>query len=279
MKYQRPLHAFTLIELLVVVSIIALLIGILLPALGAARDSAFDLKCQSRIRGMGQAYHTLLNDYNNTFLPFQELLPGEWNNSPVGGSLRNPGTLPIEDSPLLNYITAPRDEVLVCPVFKRSVEDFVDAVIPDEGISYSYTVNAGIDPNNFGGFGRSQQKPFEKTPRILADIRKTSSVGMFVEENPWEHPAFPGSDGMNDGRFVVTNWPAHDTLATYHYPGSENYDGYSPSPSDVAPPDLYTGKSHAVFIDGHVDIVKATETEWVALEDVEDANRPEFWRR
>ncbi len=59
--------AFTLIELLVVVSIIALLIGVLLPTLGTARDRAQTVRCQAGLRGLGQAAIAHTGDHKGAF--------------------------------------------------------------------------------------------------------------------------------------------------------------------------------------------------------------------
>src|SRR5262245_50803693 len=60
-------RGFTLIELLVVISIIALLIGILLPALGMARQAAAGSKSLSNVRQMGIAVGCYNNEYNQYF--------------------------------------------------------------------------------------------------------------------------------------------------------------------------------------------------------------------
>lgn len=58
---------FTLIELLIVIAIIALLVGILLPALRKAREAAQSLVCKSMERQMGFAMNAYANDWKEYF--------------------------------------------------------------------------------------------------------------------------------------------------------------------------------------------------------------------
>jgi prepilin-type N-terminal cleavage/methylation domain-containing protein len=120
---SRPPHApraaFTLIELLVVIAIIAVLIGLLIPTLSKARESARTVACQSDLRQLTTCANSYTNDFKDQ-LP----LPNWGPQATATGWLYGPGIDPANFKPedrrtgsLWNYLE--HDDVYRCPSHKE----------------------------------------------------------------------------------------------------------------------------------------------------------------
>ncbi len=225
----KPSHAFTLIELLVVIAIIALLIGILLPALGSARKQAKTAVAGSRLQQLGLGVQMYLNDYDD-MLP-QYMVPGFDGELTVIGALfgGKKGELPFlgidevgaERRPLNNYVIShdvPPDDAdtnvelepfespldkgaenIPFPGYERT-DSFYDLL----GASYTLNDHA-LDDNQLGDdYPTLVPRGGGRMPPVL-DTTKTWVLA--------EHPIYNYDDGGNRESFWYDSRTVEASLA------------------------------------------------------------------
>ena len=98
---KKCLFFFTLIELLVVIAVIAILCGLLFPALNSARESARKVSCLNSLKQIGCADLAYANDFNDCTLPFDQKINNTWKRwyNIWGFSDRYVGVKTAEDDP------------------------------------------------------------------------------------------------------------------------------------------------------------------------------------
>jgi prepilin-type N-terminal cleavage/methylation domain-containing protein/prepilin-type processing-associated H-X9-DG protein len=287
MKRQK---AFTLIELLVVIAVIAVLMGIIMPALNKAKNLAQGIKCKGNLKNYAIAVAMYTEDHDGKFSDPGQCYFSQTERYPVESGVAGThlhlrwcnGDLNLRDYPqyggqMFPYIADASS--FICPTFKRlthtaSDDQFFRAngdSIRNYDPWYNYTQNAFI--------GSPSGSVTDNVVKNINNIKRAAETFSFTEESSMVDTAFNAS-GLNDtfmipgNNSMVAGWMASKQNSPWLIePGpAENggmggvgqfYDvvaGFHNAPSG----NPLAGKGNCAFLDGHVDAVPRLKTFYYA---------------